>query len=317
VMLSAGVDYLYEEMENADYLINLATLKAHARAGVTLTAKNHFGSHSRGSAGHLHTGLVSSDNDSPYRTEYGMYRVLTDVMGHEKLGGNTLLFIVEGLWGGPEATEKPIKWDSAPFNGDWPNSILASQDAVALESVCFDFLKAEFNDPSAIGKDRPWYGAVDDHLHQAADPENWPEDFTYDPEGDGTPMGSMGVHEHWNNEVDKLYSRNLGKDYGIQLIGPHATGMDTEKAVSGGVNCYPNPFSDLLHVSLKLENGFTGSVTIQVFSMSGTNVLTQTGINLLGGDGMVTLHMEGEPAGNYILQVDAGGDMYSVMINKK
>ncbi|MEN8228917.1 MAG: sugar-binding protein [Bacteroidota bacterium] len=211
-------DYLYAEMEDADYLINLATLKAHARAGITLTAKNHFGSHTRNNATHLHPGLVSKDNDVPYRTEYGMYRVLTDIMGHEKLGGNTVLFIVEGLWGGPEATLQPVKWNSAPFNGDWPNSILASQDAVALESVCFDLLKTEFKDPDRPGAARPWFGAVDDHLHQAADSENWPEDFRYDPEGDGTPMGSMGIHEHWNNEFDKQYSRNLGYGYGIELV---------------------------------------------------------------------------------------------------
>ncbi|MCK4750460.1 MAG: DUF362 domain-containing protein, partial [Bacteroidales bacterium] len=230
-MTGAGTDYLYSEMENADYLINLATLKAHARAGVTLTAKNHFGSHTRGDDGawHLHDGLICNiDNDKfPGRTEYGMYRVLTDIMGHEKLGGNTLLFIVEGLWGGPEATEKPVKWDSAPFNGDWPNSIFASQDAVALESVCFDFLKTEFNDPAAPGKDRPWYGAVDDHLHQAADSKNWPDGLNYDPEGDGTNMGSMGVHEHWNNETDKLYSRNMGYDYGIELVSTDASLIPT------------------------------------------------------------------------------------------
>jgi len=225
VMTKAGTDYLYAEMVNADYLINLAALKAHARAGITLTAKNHFGSHTRGDDGawHLHDGLVCYiDNDvlNPARTEYGVYRVLTDIMGHERLGANTVLFIVEGLWGGPEATEKPVKWDSAPFNGDWPNSILASQDAVALESVCFDLLKTEFDNPSEPGKDRPWYGAVDDYLHQAADSRNWPAGFIYDPEGDGTPIGSMGVHEHWNNAADKQYSRNLGYDYGIELIGP-------------------------------------------------------------------------------------------------
>lgn len=217
-------DHMWTEMENADYLVNLATLKAHARAGVTLTAKNHFGSHANpDGAWPLHEGLVCNvDNDvlSPARTEYGMYRVLTDIMGHEKLGGNTVLFIVEGLWGGPEAVSKPVKWEMAPFNGDWPNSILAAQDAVALESVCFDLLKTEFNDPSGPAKNRPWYGGVDDHLHQAADSENWPAGFIYDPEGDGSPMGSMGVHEHWNNENDKQYSRNLGFDYGIELIAP-------------------------------------------------------------------------------------------------
>ncbi len=228
-------DRMWTEMENADYLVNLATLKAHARAGVTLTAKNHFGSHTNNDgAWPLHEGLVCNvDNDVlfPARTEYGMYRVLTDIMGHEKLGGNTVLFIVEGLWGGPEAVSKPVKWNMAPFNGDWPSSILAAQDAVALESVCFDLLKTEFNDPKGPGKDRPWYGGVDDHLHQAADSKNWPEGFIYDPEGDGSPMESMGIHEHWNNEVDKQYSRNLGYDYGIELIAPKSLVENTVNAL--------------------------------------------------------------------------------------
>jgi len=217
-----GAEFTWDIVEEADYLINLACLKAHARAGVTLTAKNHFGTHARDAgASSLHPGLVSQENyTGPWRTEYGMYRVLTDIMGHEKLGGNTVLFVVEGLWGGPEAVSRPIKWKMAPFNNDWPSSILAAQDAVALESVCFDILKTEFSDPDDIKLRTPWYGAVDDHLHQAADSKNWPEGIVYDPEGDGTPMGSMGIHEHWNNEVDKQYSRNLGYDYGIELIAP-------------------------------------------------------------------------------------------------
>ncbi len=218
VMTSAGIDYLYAEMENADYIINIAALKAHARAGITLTTKNHFGSHTRSSAEHLHPGLIAPENDQPIRTEYGVYRVLTDVMGHEKLGGNTVLFLIDGLWGGTEAVEKPVKWNSVPFNGDWPNSLIASQDQVALESVCFDFLRNEFSDPSGPGKARPLMGAVDDYLHQAADSRFWPEGFTYDPEGDGTPIGSLGVHEHWNNVNDKQYSRNLGLNYGIELV---------------------------------------------------------------------------------------------------
>jgi len=28
----------------------------------------------------------------------------------------------------------------------------------------------------------------------------------------------LGVHEHWNNNIDKKYSRNLGKGKGIELI---------------------------------------------------------------------------------------------------
>jgi hypothetical protein len=223
VMSQAGFDYLYAEMENAEYMINVAALKAHARAGITLTTKNHFGSHSRSSAEHLHPALIAPENDQPVNTGYGYYRVLTDIMGHEKLGGNTLLFIVDGLWGGTEAVEKPVKWNSAPFNGDWPNSILASQDQVALESVCFDLLRNEFTDPAGPGRARPLMGAVDDHLHQAADSSFWAEGIVYDPEGDGTPIGSLGVHEHWNNQEQKQYSRNLGFDEGIELLSTDAS----------------------------------------------------------------------------------------------
>lgn len=40
----------------------------------------------------------------------------------------------------------------------------------------------------------------------------------YDPEGDGTPLKSLGVAEHWNNATDRQYSRNLGKEEGIELV---------------------------------------------------------------------------------------------------
>ncbi|HEX7584294.1 MAG TPA: hypothetical protein VF373_06360 [Prolixibacteraceae bacterium] len=105
------------------------------------------------------------------RGDYGMYRVLTDIMGHEKLGRNTVLFIVDGLWGGVEATDRGYKWKSAPFNNDWPNSLFVSQDEVALESVCLDFLRAEALVNTAF-ENRPFFPAVDDYLHQAADKAN-------------------------------------------------------------------------------------------------------------------------------------------------
>ena len=31
-------------------------------------------------------------------------------------------------------------------------------------------------------------------------------------------LASLGVHEHWNNAVDKQYSRNLGLAEGIELV---------------------------------------------------------------------------------------------------
>ncbi len=234
-------DVFMNEMYNADYLINIPALKAHARNGVTLTAKNHFGSHGDHGGNDwgsfdLHAGLICTvDNDvftSGVRGNYGMYRVMTDLMGHDKLGGNTVLFVVDGLWSGIEATDMPVKWGIAPFNNDFPNSLFISQDAVAVESVCLDFLRAEA-DKNTYFKDRPFFPAVDDHLHQAAEKANWPSGLKYDPENDGTEMPSMGVHEHWNNSTNKQYSRNLfSNGTGIDLVAIPSTLVNHESTVA-------------------------------------------------------------------------------------
>ncbi|MGC9341950.1 MAG: sugar-binding protein, partial [Bacteroidales bacterium] len=224
VMKTAVEDKLFVEMAEADYLISLAALKAHARAGITLTTKNHFGSHHRDAASHLHPSLVAPENDTPINTGdyptvgYNKYRVFVDLMGHEMLGGNTLLFFIDGLWGGPEATQPPSKFTSAPFDNDWSSSLIISLDPVALESVCFDILRYEYNDPTDLENYRPHMYGADDYLQQAADQANWPEGIVYDPEDDGTPIRSLGIHEHWNNYMGKQYSRNLGIPGGIELL---------------------------------------------------------------------------------------------------
>jgi hypothetical protein len=226
VMSQAVTDYLYKEMEDADYLINMACLKGHQRAGITLTAKNHFGSHTRASAAHLHAGLVWVDdadwegNEDLWRTQYGLYRVQVDIMSYEDLGQNTMLFMVDGLWGGPEAVMTPVKWRITPFDNDFPSSLFISQDQVALESVCFDFLRTEFTEANHPGLAFPNYPAADDYLHQAADSSSWPDGIIYDPENDGTSFKSLGIHEHWNDPARKQYSQNLGLDYGIELYAP-------------------------------------------------------------------------------------------------
>ncbi len=218
-VLTKPSDCLYSEMQNADYLINISALKAHGCAGVTFTAKNHFGSIASNTASHLHAALVGSRNDQPYRVDYGMYRIQVDLMSSKYLGGNTLLYIVDGLWGGTEATETPVKWQMPPFNNDWPSSLFASLDPVALESVCFDFLRYETKIGLPQWKNRANMAqGVDDYLHQAASKENWPKDITYDPDNSGKPISSLGIHEHWNNPVEKNYSRNLGKSTGIELV---------------------------------------------------------------------------------------------------
>ncbi len=235
-ILAQSSDYLPTCIAEADYMLNISCLKGHARAGITLCAKNHFGSNMRSGADHLHPGLVNPDGSiftsGDERFDYGMYRVQVDLMGHEKLGQNTVLHIVDGLWAGPEAVGLANKWVSEPFNNDYTSSLLISQDQVALESVCHDFLLNEYTIDNGYTIDVwPNMPATDDYLQQAADANYWPIDITYDPEGDGVALKSLGVHEHWNNPVDKQYSRNLGTGDGIELITPMLADFNTDGRV--------------------------------------------------------------------------------------
>jgi hypothetical protein len=218
-IIKTRTNCLYTAMQNSDYIINIPALKAHGCAGITLMAKNHFGSVTTESAGHLHPGLLGERNDKPVRPDYCMYRVQVDLMGSKYLGRNTMLNIVDGLWGGVEAIETPVKWEMEPFNNDWPSSIFLSQDQVALESVCFDFLRYEASVGAPEWKNRPNMAqGVDDYLHQAATSKYWPKGIIYDPDNSGVPIPSLGVHEHWDNPANKNYSRNLGKKEGIELV---------------------------------------------------------------------------------------------------
>ncbi|MFP4060149.1 MAG: DUF362 domain-containing protein [Bacteroidota bacterium] len=279
VMKDGYTDDFDDVVANADYMINLAALKGHERAGITLTAKNHFGTQCRGGASHLHPGLVWVEEGytTPLlRTDYKQYRVQVDLMGHEKLGGNTMLFLVDGLWGGPEATMKPVKWKTAPFNNDWPNSIFISLDQVALESVCYDFLRTEFTAENHPGLAYPQYPGVDDYLHQAADPSNWPDGIQYDPEKDGIAITSLGVHEHWENATTKRYTRNMGGNQGIELVSipaslvaePDAVNTHTNNAIDFG--CYPNPVRKLANFEFKIEN--KSEVVIKLLDLGGREV---------------------------------------------
>lgn len=308
-VITDNFDCFYTIVEEADYMINIPALKAHARAGITLTAKNHFGSHTRSGAEHLHAGLVAPDEGTPTRTQMHMYRVQVDLMGHPMLGLNTMLFLVDGLWGGSEAVNPPTKWDMTPFNKDWTSSLFLSQDQVAIESVCFDFLRTEYNGTG--GKvNYPNYAGVDDYLEQAADCANWPAGLQYMPDGEHV-LTSLGVHEHWNNATSKQYSGNFGLSNGIHLVSiPEGLvlsagdrrGVTTTDA--GIDNAYPNPFSANITISYQVK--VNSSVEIEVINMYGQRLRTL--ISERHTPGMYSVAWDGRdeysglmPAGVYII----------------
>ena len=207
-------DYVLQSYVDAEYFINLASLKGHYnQAGITVCGKNHYGS----LRGPPKSGYYDMHSDTPFNVPAsGSYRNMVDLMGHRDVGGKTLLCLIDGLYTGKHATSYPDnlpkKWQMEPFNNDWCSSIFASQDQVAIDSVAFDFLVTEW--PEAGG---PAHEGTDDYLHEAALADNPPSGTFYDPERDGMRLASLGVHEHWNNPIDKQYSRNLGTGDGIEL----------------------------------------------------------------------------------------------------
>jgi hypothetical protein len=59
-----------------------------------------------------------------------------------------MLYLIDELYSGIHPSDPaPRKWNSPPFNGHWTASLFASQDPVAIDSVGFDFLYAEYPEP--------------------------------------------------------------------------------------------------------------------------------------------------------------------------
>ena len=270
-------DTFYTIFEDCEYLINVPTLKGHKRAGATMFAKNHFGSHTRSGAQHLHMGLVVPDeypNEQNERYGYGKYRVLVDLLGWELFREKSVIYLMDALWSAGYELAPPSKWLLAPFNDDWSSSIFISQDPVAIESVGYDFLRTEYTEGThGDSLTYPQLEGADDHLEQAADSDNWPSGIAYDPEGDGTPLPSLGVHEHWNNPWNRQYSRNLGTDNGIELIsvpGEYIGGIDEDIELLTKptlLQNLPNPFN--ISTSIQYNIPQTGKVTLTVYNISG------------------------------------------------
>jgi hypothetical protein len=183
----------------ATYLINMPLLKRHPiQTGVTLSGKNFFG-----------TFIEPVVDLHPYHEASfipGNPAPQVDLLAHQEIGGKTLLYLGDGLFGTKEDHRTIAHFTMYPFNDDWTNSLFFSQDPVALDSVMYDFLHAEGTNPCEGSQN---------YLHEAAVP---PENV-YDPEQDGIYVSeSLGVHEHWNTEVDIFSSE--------RYVGPAGNGID-------------------------------------------------------------------------------------------
>ncbi len=213
---SGKINYLPTCVTEADYLINLANLKGHSY-GITLCGKNHFGSFINGNAlrppegANLHQWLTKNETD--------IYSPLVDLMANPDLGGKTVLYMLDAIICAPSegasVTANNSRWQQTPFNGHYTASIFVSQDPAAIDSVGADFLN---NEPAVTGSNSAAGNITNEnYLHEAGLVSDPPSGTVYT-DGKGNSVSNLGVHEHWNNSSEKLYSLNLDKDEGIELI---------------------------------------------------------------------------------------------------
>lgn len=203
--LATGLSTTFTE---ATYVMNMALLKGHVGQGVTLCGKNWYGTTN------IHHDWRHNAHDNFDQDRKGGYKYMTfvDFMAHKDLGGKTMLYLIDGLLGSKNVAGAPTgKWRMAPFNGDFPNSLLLSQDPVAIDAVASDIFITEFPDAVDVNY-------MDNYLLEAALAGKAPSGVKYDPERDGKYAKGLGVLEHWNNPTDRQYSRNLSKrGKGIEL----------------------------------------------------------------------------------------------------
>ena len=223
------------QIKDATYLINMAMLKLHSypynymedgdegQTAVTMTGKNHAGS-IKGTP-ELHSILNTKQEGKK-----NAYSPLVDLAASPNLGGKTILYLLDGLYCGRKWRSYPLHFPNPPFNNkvvpyenpEWPACIFASFDGVAIQSVGLDILYAQsknnnestyHNVPRILIREN-----ADDFLREMATPQNSPSGIKYIQ--DGKPIKSLGVFEHWNNDKDMKYTRNIdpGKGKGIEFI---------------------------------------------------------------------------------------------------
>jgi hypothetical protein len=225
----------------ATYLVNMALIKAHSypwnfmeggeevklgdwgQTGVTMTGKNHFGSI-------LGTRELHDAIDTNVLAKGKTFSPMVDLAAAPNLGAKTILFTLDGLYCARKHMSYPLHFPNAPFhnrvtpyeNPDWPASILASLDGVALDSVGIDILYSQtLNNGDPKDHNRPRIllrEHADDYLQEMSQADNAPSGTAYTQGGKRVP--SLGVFEHWDSEATRRYSRNKDRDHGqgIELL---------------------------------------------------------------------------------------------------
>lgn len=208
-------------LTNTTYIINLGLLKQDSYSLKPFGSNTVYGYGGGAQEGNNEVALCGANWFGSIETATNLFEMLrptngvaynpiVDLMGSQYLGGKTILYLIDGLYGGYRYDSWPTNFRGAPFNGWWPSCVMASQDPVAIDSVALDLLN-NFS-PKTL-----WTNA-DNYLKEAALADNPPSGTIYQPDGYG--LSSLGVAEHWNDAAHWQYSRDLDprRVNGIQLI---------------------------------------------------------------------------------------------------
>ncbi|MEI2688265.1 MAG: sugar-binding protein [Anaerolineae bacterium] len=219
-------DYILQPIVDAKYVINLAILKAHERNGITVTAKNHYGSLSGGNGSNERkpptTGYYNIHLRLPLETDPGAY-VNRSVDGPVSAAGGPERPRPDGrqdaaLSGGRHLRRQGVGWRARQVGHGAVQQQLAGQP-VPLHGPGGH--RTRWASTSSASSGPTWRWATRG-CRTICTRWRWPtippSGTFYDPERDGTRLASQGVHEHWNNPTDKQYSRNLGTGNGIELV---------------------------------------------------------------------------------------------------
>jgi hypothetical protein len=221
-----------KQVFDATYLINVCILKAHSypyntmedgdegQTGISMCGKNHFGSIE--GTWELHAAINSNEQGTK-----NAYSPMVDLAASPNLGAKTILYVMDALYCGRKWKTYPVHFPNPPFNNQtepyenthWPSSILASLDGVALDCVGLDIYNSQIpNNSDNQGRSRLLLRENSgDYLLEMAQPENAPSGTKY--QQNGKPVKSLGVFEHWDNDLSRKYSRNMNKNgQGIELI---------------------------------------------------------------------------------------------------
>jgi len=204
-----------KSFSEASYIINYSLVRPHRVFGITSVAKNHFGSVWSFEKKIFNPSILHAFALWDYPTPNKMKdpHSAPVLLGHKITNSKTVLYLADGLYTAFNQSKPIVRMSS--FNNDWFSSLIISQDPVALESVVYDFIS---NEPNLINGNPSFNGNQDNQFQECALANNPPSGTKYDPENDGTGLESLGVHEHWNNSRDRMYSGNLGNGKGIELI---------------------------------------------------------------------------------------------------